>query len=56
MTYLKKIKIVFSILRPRKYKKIQKKPRSKIGIAAVMPMNKNREKKSKIERGESFLV
>ena len=37
-------------------KKIQKKPQSKIGIAAVMPMNQNRVKISKIAGGDSFLV
>jgi hypothetical protein len=33
-----------------------KKPRSKIRFAAVMPLNKIREKISKIGRGDSFLV
>ena len=37
-------------------KKGRKKPRSKIGITAVMRFNKNREKISKTGRGDSFLV
>ena len=62
MTYLKKFKIFKKIqdrffdIASKKIKKVRKKPQSKIGIAALMPLNKNREKISKIARGDSFLV
>jgi hypothetical protein len=50
------VKMVFSILHPRKFKKVQKKPRWKIDIGSLMLLKKNQEKISKIERGDSFLV
>ena len=63
MTYLQKIKIsrkksrsFFRYCVEENKKKIRKKPRSKIDIAALMPLYKNREKIYKIARGDSFLV